>query len=82
MHMPLHPATVLAGVGGEYPVASSSAAEKAEGSKAMRRRRGERVLLVFSQQGWGERVAKGCGDGSMRAARKRPWKGSCNGMEP
>jgi MFS family permease len=42
-----------AGVGGEYPVASSSAAEKAEGSKAMRRRRGERVVLVFSQQGWG-----------------------------
>lgn len=27
------------GVGGEYPVASSSAAERAEGSKAMRRRR-------------------------------------------
>ncbi|KAI7844838.1 hypothetical protein COHA_001492 [Chlorella ohadii] len=42
-----------AGVGGEYPVASSSAAEKAEGSKAMRRRRGEAVVLVFSQQGWG-----------------------------
>ncbi|KAL4424952.1 hypothetical protein ABPG77_009681 [Micractinium sp. CCAP 211/92] len=41
------------GVGGEYPVASSSAAERAEGSRTMRRRRGETVLLVFSQQGWG-----------------------------
>ncbi len=42
-----------AGVGGEYPVASSSAAERAEGSRAMRRRRGETVVLTFSQQGWG-----------------------------
>ncbi|PRW58781.1 proton phosphate symporter [Chlorella sorokiniana] len=41
------------GVGGEYPVASSSAAERAEGSKAMRQRRGETVVLTFSQQGWG-----------------------------
>lgn len=46
--LPLH-----AGVGGEYPVASSSAAERAEGSKAMRQRRGETVVLTFSQQGWG-----------------------------
>jgi len=35
-------------------VASSSAAERAEGSRAKRRRRGEIVLLTFSQQGWGE----------------------------
>ncbi|KAL4434292.1 hypothetical protein ABPG75_000733 [Micractinium tetrahymenae] len=41
------------GVGGEYPVASSSAAERAEGSRTMRRRRGEMVVLTFSQQGWG-----------------------------
>lgn len=45
-----------AGVGAEYPVAASSAAERAEGSRAMRRRRGETVLLTFSQQGWGARL--------------------------
>lgn len=38
-------------------MAASSAAERAEGSKQMRRRRGETVLLTFSQQGWGERGA-------------------------
>ncbi|GAB4816605.1 hypothetical protein N2152v2_003651 [Parachlorella kessleri] len=41
------------GVGGEYPMASSSAAERAEGSKEMRKKRGETVVLTFSQQGWG-----------------------------
>lgn len=41
------------GVGGEYPLASSSAAERAEGNPAMRKRRGETVVLTFTQQGWG-----------------------------
>ncbi len=38
------------GVGGEYPMASSSAAERAEGSKETRKRRGRAVVLTFSQQ--------------------------------
>ncbi len=41
------------GVGGEYPMASSSAAERAEGTAEIRQKRGRTVLLVFSQQGWG-----------------------------
>eukprot|EP00889_Picochlorum_renovo_P006191 jgi/Picre1/33221/NNA_008546.t1 len=41
------------GVGGEYPMASSSAAERAEGTAEIRHKRGRTVLLVFSQQGWG-----------------------------
>lgn len=41
------------GVGGEYPLASSSAAERAEGDPKMRNRRGEVVVLTFTQQGWG-----------------------------
>lgn len=41
------------GVGGEYPLASSSAAERAEGNPEMRKRRGETVVLTFTQQGWG-----------------------------
>lgn len=41
------------GVGGEYPLASSSAAERAEGDPELRKRRGEMVVLTFSQQGWG-----------------------------
>lgn len=39
-------------------MAASSAAERAEGSKAMRRRRGETVLLTFSQQGWGRSAGR------------------------
>jgi len=42
------------GVGGEYPLASSSAAERAEADPELRQRRGEMVVLTFSQQGWGE----------------------------
>ena len=41
------------GVGGEYPVASASAAERAEGNPETRLTRGETVVLTFSQQGWG-----------------------------
>lgn len=41
------------GVGGEYPMASSSAAERAEGDPELRKRRGEVVVLTFTQQGWG-----------------------------
>lgn len=41
------------GVGGEYPLASSSASERAEGNPEMRKRRGETVVLTFTQQGWG-----------------------------
>jgi hypothetical protein len=36
----------------------SSAAERAEADPELRHRRGEMVVLTFSQQGWGE--ASGC----------------------
>jgi len=38
------------GVGGEYPVASTSAAERAESSSTLVNRRGETVIMVFSMQ--------------------------------
>ncbi len=39
------------GVGGEYPMAAGSAAERAEaGGKAMAKKRGREVLLTFSMQ--------------------------------
>ncbi|KAI3423023.1 hypothetical protein D9Q98_010707 [Chlorella vulgaris] len=41
------------GVGGEYPLAASSASERAEADPKLRKRRGEMVVLTFSQQGWG-----------------------------
>lgn len=41
------------GVGGEYPVASTSANERAENTKHLQKRRGETVVCVFSMQGWG-----------------------------
>jgi len=41
------------GVGGEYPLAASSAAERAEGSVEMRKKRGQTIALTFTQQGWG-----------------------------
>lgn len=44
------------GVGGEYPVASTSANERAESSRKLMKRRGETVILVFSMQGWGNLV--------------------------
>ena len=44
------------GVGGEYPVASTSANERAESTKTLNNRRGETVVLVFSMQGWGNFV--------------------------
>ncbi|KIY93363.1 proton/phosphate symporter [Monoraphidium neglectum] len=47
------------GVGGEYPMASSSAAERSQSDPALRNRRGEQVVLTFSQQGMGNLV-NGC----------------------
>ncbi|KAG2495268.1 hypothetical protein HYH03_006541 [Edaphochlamys debaryana] len=44
------------GVGGEYPVASTSANERAESSAKLQKRRGETVVLVFSMQGVGNLV--------------------------
>jgi MFS family permease len=41
------------GVGGEYPLASSSAAERAEGNPELRKKRGQTIALTFTQQGWG-----------------------------
>jgi hypothetical protein len=38
------------GVGGEYPVASASANERAEASEELRERRGETVVATFSMQ--------------------------------
>lgn len=39
------------GVGGEYPIASTSASERAEADRALHHRRGETVMLTFSMQG-------------------------------
>lgn len=52
------------GVGGEYPIASSSASERAEADAALQQRRGETVMLTFSMQGacWGP---SGCGSGIL-----------------
>ena len=53
------------GVGGEYPVASTSANERAENTKHLQQRRGETVVCVFSMQG-------GCGSsGSIRCVNKK-----------
>jgi hypothetical protein len=41
------------GVGGEFPLSSCSAMERAEGDPKVRHRRGEVVVLTFTQQGWG-----------------------------
>lgn len=41
---------------GEYPVASTSANERAEATKELSNRRGETVVCVFSMQGWGNLV--------------------------
>ena len=37
-------------VGGEFPVAASSASERAEGSTKLQKLRGQTVVLVFSMQ--------------------------------
>ncbi|WIA41970.1 hypothetical protein OEZ86_009273 [Tetradesmus obliquus] len=47
------------GVGGEYPMASASAAERSQSDEALRHRRGEQVVLTFSGQGMGNFV-NGC----------------------
>lgn len=41
------------GVGGEYPLAASSAAERAEGNPELRSKRGQTIALTFTMQGWG-----------------------------
>ena len=38
------------GVGGEYPIASASASERAEAEKQLQFKRGETVILVFAMQ--------------------------------
>jgi len=42
------------GVGGEYPIASTSASERAEADINLQHRRGETVMLTFSMQGAGD----------------------------
>jgi MFS family permease len=44
------------GVGGEYPSASASAAERAQSDPALRDHRGRQMCLTFSQQGMGNLV--------------------------
>ncbi len=56
------------GVGGEYPMASSSAAERAEASKRLRFRRGEMVVCTFAMQVWPGTVI-------ASAARLMRWMG-------
>jgi hypothetical protein len=49
-------------VGGEYPLAASSAAERAEADAALVNKRGETIVLTFSLQvrtGFSERTAFG-----------------------
>jgi MFS family permease len=41
------------GVGGEYPIASASAAERAEAQATLLEHRGQTIVLTFSMQGWG-----------------------------
>ena len=41
---------LLATVGGEFPVAASSASERAESSEKLKALRGQTVVLVFSMQ--------------------------------
>ena len=41
---------ILVQVGGEFPVAASSASERAEGSTKLQKLRGQTVVLVFSMQ--------------------------------
>lgn len=41
------------GVGGEYPIASTSASERAEADESLHGKRGETVMLTFSMQGGG-----------------------------
>jgi hypothetical protein len=38
------------GVGGEYPMAAASAAERSQADASLRNRRGEQVVLTFSGQ--------------------------------
>ena len=47
------------GVGGEYPMASASAAERSQSDPALRNKRGQQVVLTFSQQGMGNFI-NGC----------------------
>lgn len=47
------------GVGGEYPVASTSANERAENTKHLQKRRGETVVSGGAGQGWHDILA-GC----------------------
>ena len=44
------------GVGGEYPMAASSAAEKAEVNEGLDEYRGRQVVLTFANQGLGNMV--------------------------
>ena len=45
------------GVGGEYPIASTSASERAEADANLQHRRGETVMLTFSMQGEAQTLA-------------------------
>ncbi len=47
------------GVGGEYPIASTSASERAEADADLQHRRGETVMLTFSMQGVPRRARSG-----------------------
>jgi hypothetical protein len=38
------------GVGGEYPMASASAAERSQGNAVLQKKRGQQVVLTFSSQ--------------------------------
>lgn len=47
------------GVGGEYPIASTSASERAEADESLHSKRGETVMLTFSMQGAADGFAHG-----------------------
>jgi len=46
----LHTCRYGFGVGGEYPMASASAAERSQEEPNLRSKRGQQVVLTFSQQ--------------------------------
>lgn len=57
------------GVGGEYPMASASAAERSQADDALRHRRGEQVVMVFSGQVRGVVWNSGGGGGGKRVRK-------------
>jgi len=64
------------GVGGEYPIASTSASERAEADVNLQHRRGETVMLTFSMQGADHALCRSAAHAPCRVV----WQGhQCSG---